>query len=80
MRARRATELEEAGRVDEARVELETLVRSQPGSVPALRQLARFLERHGTAEEAAAMHARADRATGEDRPRRRLRPLPPSKW
>lgn len=80
LRARLADSLEAAGRKDEARKELEALVRLQPDRESPVRRLARFLERTGDASGARAMHAKADRLrSSPPRPTRDLRPLLPSR-
>lgn len=79
LRAVLASALEAAGRYDEARAELEELVRRQPGRANPLRRLARFHERRGDEAAAKAAHLRADKAEGTPPPKRKLRPLPPSK-
>jgi tetratricopeptide (TPR) repeat protein len=75
VRANLADALEKVGDPEGAERELKQLLRLSKGNLLFARRLARFYERTGRPDEA----ARVLREAGEERPERRMRPLPDSK-
>lgn len=76
-RANLAEAYEQAGRLDAAAAQLETIAALYPDNPYHLQRLARFYERHGETKKAEDARRRADAASGREK--RKLRPLPKSR-